>query len=158
MDRIWSRIVARIRRLRGDDQGSAMIEFIALAVLLMIPLAYLIVALAYVQQNRTGVTQAAREAGRVYAVTGDASAARQAAEMALEDQHAGTSDLAIMYAAAGSDCESTVPPPLDRGSDFTVCVVRKMSIPGIPGFLQRDDSGNTVTGKFIVHVDEYRDQ
>lgn len=134
-----------------------MIEFVALGVILMIPLVYLIIALAYLQQNRTGVTQAAREAGRVYAVTGDSSAAWQAARMALEDQDVGTSTMAVTYAAAGTECESTAPPPLERGSDFTVCVVRQISIPGVPGFLQRDN-GNTVTGKFIVHVDEYRDQ
>lgn len=52
-------------RLRGD-QGSASIEFLSAAVLLLIPLVYLVVAVSVVQSTALGVEGAARQAARVY--------------------------------------------------------------------------------------------
>lgn len=74
---------------RGDD-GNALVEFTYLAVLLMVPLVYVLLSLFLVQRAAFGVTEAARQAGRAYALADDqATAAVRAAaasELALADQ------------------------------------------------------------------------
>lgn len=46
------------------DAGNAVIEFVFVAVLILIPLVYFVVAVASVQRSSVAVTHAAREAGR----------------------------------------------------------------------------------------------
>ena len=72
-----------------DDAGNAVVEFVFVALVVMVPLIYLIVLFATIQRDQLGVTTAAREAGRAFA-TADTSAAgtdraRVAAAMAYED-------------------------------------------------------------------------
>jgi hypothetical protein len=79
----------RGRRPRGDD-GSALLEFSYLAVLLMVPLVYLLLTVLQVQAAAFGTTEAARQAGRAF-VQADSLAqgrdrARTAVDLALEDQ------------------------------------------------------------------------
>ena len=63
-----------MRRLRGDA-GSAIVEFCYLAVLLMIPLAYGMLAVFRLQAASYAVAAASREAGRAFvAAPDDASA------------------------------------------------------------------------------------
>ncbi|MBM6400890.1 pilus assembly protein [Phycicoccus sp. MQZ13P-5] len=78
------------RDVRHDERGSAVVEFVTLAVLLLIPLVYLVLMLGRVQAGAYAVSQAAREAGRAY-VTADsgedaAARARAAADLAFADQ------------------------------------------------------------------------
>ena len=51
--------------LRNDDGGNAIIEFVYLAVLLMVPLVYVLLTVFRVQGAAYAVSSAAREAGRV---------------------------------------------------------------------------------------------
>ena len=78
-----------VRRLRGDD-GNALVEFTYLAVLLMVPLVYLLVTVFQVQRAAFGVTEAARQAGRAYVTAGSTGAAQAraqaAADLAMRDQ------------------------------------------------------------------------
>ena len=78
-----------MRRISGDD-GNALVEFSYLAVLLMVPLVYVLLTVFQVQRAAFGVTEAARQAGRAYATATDgaqgAARARVAAELALRDQ------------------------------------------------------------------------
>lgn len=75
---------------REGERGSAVVEFIALAVVLLVPLVYLVLLVARVQAASYAVSVAAREAGRVFVTTTaavDAEArARFAARLAFEDQ------------------------------------------------------------------------
>ena len=66
------------RRALRDERGSAVVEFVVLAVLMLIPLVYLVMMLARVQAGSYAVSQAAREAGRAYvtAEAGDQAAGR----------------------------------------------------------------------------------
>ena len=61
-----------------DERGSAVVEFVVLGVLMLIPLVYLVMMLARVQAGSYAVSQAAREAGRAYvtAEAGDQAAGR----------------------------------------------------------------------------------
>lgn len=79
----------RVARARGEE-GSAVIEFIFLGVLMMVPLIYLVMALARIQAGSYAVATAAREAGRAYVTAAegqDAPArANAAANIAFADQ------------------------------------------------------------------------
>ncbi|WP_328591837.1 hypothetical protein [Candidatus Frankia alpina] len=99
---IWTRVVWGERRAprdgrsrarrdgRGADDGSAMIEFVGLSVVLLVPFVYLFLCVFSVQKSAFGVTEAAREAGRAFATadseTEGTDRARLAAALALQDQ------------------------------------------------------------------------
>ncbi len=65
------------RRLARGDDGSALIEFIGLSILLLVPLIYLLVTVFAIQRAAFGVTQAAREAGRAFATAPTAAVGMQ---------------------------------------------------------------------------------
>lgn len=87
--------------MRGED-GNAMLEFVTVAVVLMVPLVSVMLAVFAVQRAAFAVSAAAREAGRAYVTVGpgrDAAedAAQEAADLALADQLPGepAADLAV---------------------------------------------------------------
>lgn len=145
---------------RSSEDGSAIVEFVLLAVVLLVPLVYLAIAASALQRNLYAVTQAAREAGRGYA-TGTAAdgpdRARYAARLALQDQGLSTAGTEVRYGPADRDCDSADPAswPLTPGAEFAVCVTRSVELPGVPGLLS--GGRNTVTGRYVVHADEYRE-
>ena len=78
-----------MRRPTGDG-GNAVVEFSTLAVLLMVPLVYVMLSVFEVQRASFGVTEAARQAGRAYATADDPAQGRAraaaAAALAMRDQ------------------------------------------------------------------------
>ena len=146
-------------RRRDDDAGSAIIEFVFVAVIVMVPLVYLMVSVAAVQRSELAVSQAAREAGRAFA-TADRAAdalprARTAVRIALHDEGL-SEDVQLRYVPAGASCTgpAIATPVLAAGAQFTVCVIRTVAIPGVPHFLS--GRGITTVGEYVVHVDDYR--
>src|SRR5262245_13963744 len=77
-------------RPSGGERGSAMVEFCFLALLLMVPLVYVVLAVFRVQAGAYGITAAAREAGRAFVTAGDPGLAERragaAAAVAAADQ------------------------------------------------------------------------
>lgn len=77
-------------RARRDERGSALVEFSWLAILLLVPLVWVVLSVFEVQRGAFAVSAAARAAGRAYALADSDSAgdarARQAARQALADQ------------------------------------------------------------------------
>jgi Flp pilus assembly protein TadG len=73
-----------------DDEGTAMVEFTYLAVLLMIPLVYVLITVFQVQRAAFGSTEAARQAGRAFTRADTLAEAERraqaAASLALRDQ------------------------------------------------------------------------
>ena len=65
------------------ERGSAIVEFVFLAVLLMVPVAYLILTVGQLQGGAYAVVGAAEQAAKVYVLQADAGAGRQAAETAV---------------------------------------------------------------------------
>lgn len=115
----------RTGRRRAEEAGSAVIEFIVLAVVLLIPTVYLILAVARLQAASYAVATAAREAGRVYvtAPTGSSPQARAetAAGLAFADHGLNGGRISIRCAAdpcltpearVDIDAEVDVPLPL----------------------------------------------
>ena len=119
-------------RTRGDD-GSALIEVTWLAILLMVPLVYVLLSVFDVQRGAFGVSAASRAAGRAYSLADtDAegrSRARAAARTALADQ--GFDD--------GFDLDITCTPEprncLSPGSVITVVVRAQVDLPLAPAAL-----------------------
>ena len=109
-----------------DDEGSAIVEFVFLAVLLMLPLVYVLLAVFAVQGSAYGLTAAAREAGRAYATStadeqGSARALR-AAEIALADH-----GIDLVDAHPVITCDRR--PCLSPGGRITVRLERRVPLP-----------------------------
>lgn len=90
--RLGRAVAGRLRAVfaPGTERGSAIVEFVFLAVLMGVPLFYLVVTLARVQAGAYAVTAAAREAGRAFVTAPRASGAEErasvAARIAFADQ------------------------------------------------------------------------
>jgi hypothetical protein len=83
------RVRALRRRAGSVESGRAVVEFVFLGVLLLVPLVYLVATLGRLQAAAYSATTAAREAGRAF-TTADTEAATQprahaAAALAFED-------------------------------------------------------------------------
>ena len=115
---------------RRGEEGSALIEVTWLAILLMVPLVYVLLSVFDVQRGAFGVSAASRAAGRAYSLAdSDAqgrSRARAAARTALADQ--GFDD--------GFDLDITCTPEprncLSPGSVITVVVRAQVDLPLAP--------------------------
>jgi Flp pilus assembly protein TadG len=157
----------RRRHRRGDgelrpgrDDGNAIVEFVFVAVLVLVPLIYLIVAVAVIQRARLATTNAARDVGRAIATSDTAdqadSRAQAALRIAIANQGLRPADVQLRYVAAGADCQSAaqVAPSLAAGAEFQVCVIRHQRLPAVPTLLA--GRGVTTIGAYLVHVDEFR--
>lgn len=75
---------------RDDERGAAMVEFLGAAVILLVPLVYLVLTLAQVQAGSFAVEGAAREAARAVVTASSSSEgagrAQAAVRIALADQ------------------------------------------------------------------------
>jgi Flp pilus assembly protein TadG len=143
---------------RGDEAGNAIVEFVFVAVLVMVPLVYLIVAVAAVQRSTLAVSQVARDAGRAFVTSGSAGEARArvaaAVRLALADQGL-ADDAELRFVRAGTSCRAAeITPSLTPGAEFTVCVLRRVVLPAVPSVLA--GRGIEVVGAYTVHVDDYR--
>lgn len=108
----------------SDDDGTAMIEFVWLAVLVMVPLVYVLLCAFEVQRTSFAVTEGARQAGRAYATAGDVGSAQaraqEGADLALSDQGiAGPADLTV--ACSG--------PCLANGTTVSITVRHTVRLP-----------------------------
>lgn len=145
--------------ITARERGSAIVEFVFIGLVVLLPLIYLIAAVAAVQRARLAVSNSARDVGRAIASSGSQSdpgaRAHAALAIALRSEHFTPADVQLRIVGVGDDCSATpVTPDLAPGSEFTVCVVRRQRLPGVPSVL----SGRaiTVTGRFTVHLDDYR--
>ena len=113
---------------RESERGSAIVEFHFLGLLLLIPLVYVLLAALDVQRAAYGVTQAAREAGRVFVVTGQESAARFAADVALRDQGVEPADVVMSVRCSASPCHRP-------GAEVEVTLRTAVALPLVPDVL-----------------------
>ena len=138
-------------RPRGDD-GNALVEFTYLAVLLMVPLVYVLVTVFQVQRAAFGVTEAARQAGRAYVTTtdGDPSGrAQAAADLALRDQIPDVGPAAVSYPRGR--------PGLVPGETVTVVVSHDVTLPIIGGLFGAVEPTIPVRATHVEVVDAFRE-
>ena len=116
-----------------SERGNASVEFVGWSMALLIPLTYLVVALAQIQAASFGVHQGVDAASRILAVDASPQAstrAQWAASLALSDQHVAHDDAPVRMACMDTSCsvaslhvEVSVPLPLLGGMGATIAHV-----------------------------------
>lgn len=139
--------------LRGDG-GNAIVEFVYLAVLLMVPLVYVLLAVFRVQAAAYAVSSAAREAGRVYVTSGtveDAGArAMTAASIVMGDSGLDLSPGDLAISCSSRRC-------LEPGSRVDVAISYDVPLPLVPAvFDGRSPAVVHVSSRHVEVVDRYR--
>src|SRR4051794_41587654 len=100
------------RRLRliQTERGSALVEFVFIALVVFVPLVYLVAGFSAVQRGVFASTEAAREAGRAIGTAPDVASglaqAERAAQLAVEDQSVDATDVRVAYAPDGASCDA----------------------------------------------------
>ncbi len=144
----------RRRPVRRGDDGTAVVEFVFLGLLLMVPLVYLVVAAGRVQAASFAAGTSAREAARAYVTAdSDAEARRRAAaavRLGLRDQGFRSDDGRLSV-----DCDRAV--CLSPGARVVVHVEVRVLLPGVPRFVGRALSARvTVRARQVAMVDPFR--
>lgn len=97
-----------VRRRVAREEGSAVVEFVFLGVLMLIPLIYLVMTMSRLQAGAYAATTSAREAGRAYVTATSADRAdpraRAAARIAYEDQGFGPAETSLELHCDGAPC------------------------------------------------------
>ena len=147
-------------RLGDRERGSALVEFVFIALVVFVPLIYIVAGFSAVQRGVFASTAAAREAGRAMGTAPDVATgqarAERAVQLAVADQHVDATDVRLAYAPPGADCGAagSYTPTLAPGETFSVCVTVTVRIPLMPDFIKT----NTATGQFVVDRDRYVDR
>lgn len=117
-----------------DERGNAVVEFSWLAILLLLPLLYVILAVFDVQRHAYGATAATHAAGRAFILvdreSGESAArdrAYEAARIALADQGVDL-DRGDLSITCDPDC-------LQPGSTVTVTLTGHVTLPLVPDLL-----------------------
>jgi hypothetical protein len=122
-----ARLGSRLRR----DGGSASIEFLTVGLLLLVPLVYLVLALAAAQGAALGVEGAARQASRVFVQSRDEGSAEAAAHDAiavtLGDYGVDAGDARVRIACAPDPARC-----LTRRGFVTVRIDASVELPLVP--------------------------
>jgi Flp pilus assembly protein TadG len=142
------------RLARGDD-GNAIVEFVYLAVLLMLPLVYVLITVFRIQAAAYAVSSAAREAGRVYA-TSDSVAdapgrAYSAARIVMADSNLEFTPDQLDISCSPSPCT------LQPGSQVNVVMTYRVGLPLVPRFFaDRAPASVRVTSRHLEVVDRFQ--
>ena len=152
---MMSWLARRLRRAHGTtttDEGRAIVEFVFLGVLLLLPLVYLVLMAARLQAASFSASLAGREAGRAF-VTGSSDGealarAQSAASLAFED-FAFTEGAALGVACDGSPC-------LRPDGVVTSTATIVVQLPLIPDFVaQHMPAAVTISSTHVASVDRF---
>jgi Flp pilus assembly protein TadG len=137
-----------------DERGSALIEFSWLAIILIVPLVWVVISVFEVQQGAFATSAAARAAGRAYALapddaTGNARAIA-AAEQVLADQ--GTpgqqANVSVTCETPGDNCHVGT-------SVITVTVESGVDLPFFPAIFGKGAASFALDATHTVPVGQY---
>lgn len=126
----------RPRRSVNED-GSAALEFIAVGVILLVPLVYLVIALGAIQEQTLGAEAAARHIARVISRAPDAVTAAERSDAVLAgivDEYgldADAVEMTIVCTPAVVECPSA-------GATIIVTVATRVQLPLVPEMLGLD--------------------
>ncbi|MEU4393582.1 hypothetical protein [Kribbella sp. NPDC023855] len=144
----WSR--------RRDEQGSAVVEFLWLALLMLVPLVYVMLGVFDVQRASYGATAATRAAGRAFIIVpaglseDDARArAFEAARLAMKDQGMDLSSDQLKITCS--------PACLEPGSTVTVELDAEVPLPLIPDALGGERPAIHVSASHTEPYGDYRE-
>lgn len=141
-----------IRRIRRHDRGSAVVEFVIVAVCVLVPLTYVVVSIATVQSAMFATSQAVREAGRAFSgaasEAGGRAAAVAAARLAFADQGLAMPADGLAVSCLSGAC-------LEPGSVVQVDIEWDMPLPWLPESLGSRASV-PISATHRLPIDEYR--
>ena len=133
---------------RAGERGSASREFLTVGMILLVPLVYLVLALASVQSAALGVEGAARQAARVAVVqtdgAGPSAGVERTVRVVLADYgvDAGAASVDVACSAA---CD-------DAGSRITVSVRAAVALPLVPQVLASRSLGTVQLESSATHT------
>lgn len=141
-------------RRRHDDTGSAVVEFVVLGVLLLLPVMYLVLTLGRLQAAAFATDGGARAAARAYVTAADeregAARAAAAARLALLDQRLPADADAVAVTCSASPC-------LTPDARVVVTVSVDVVLPGVPAaFDDLVPTRITVRSTHVAAVDAFR--
>jgi hypothetical protein len=144
---------ARSRRSPHGDDGNAIVEFVYLAILMMVPLTYLLLTVFRVQGATYAVSSASREAGRVFVTSSatDADArATTAASIVLADDGLQLDPSQLLIRCSARPC-------LTPGANVDVVIGYDVALPFLPRFLDGVLPASIhVEGHHLEVVDRFR--
>lgn len=114
-------------RLQGE-RGSVLVEFTGLAVLLMVPLVYLLLTLASLQSASLAAVTLSEDVARIHAVAPDQATGVRRAQQAVEETAEG---YGLPPASIRTEL-SCAPSCTARGARVTSTVVISVSLPLMP--------------------------
>lgn len=124
----------RLKRLMQDEGGNASLEFVTTGMILLVPLVYLVLAVAAIQAGSLAIEGAARQAVRVFVQADSAesasSKAQRAVQFALADYglDAAKADVSVACSPTPTLC-------LKRLGLVTFTIRVSVALPLIPTFL-----------------------
>lgn len=150
--------MSRLVRLPArSEQGSALVEFVWLGILLLVPMVWILLSVFEVQRGAYATTAAARAAGRAYSLAPDQAAARSRAEEAarftLDDQgNAGMPmRLEVECSAGPTQC-------LAPSSTVRVTVRSGVRLPFLPAFFSSGETDFSLDATHSVPIGQYTEE
>ena len=140
------------RTAMGHDDGSALVEFVYLAVLVMIPLVYVLLSVFEVQRAAFGVTEATRQAARAFARADDPAAgqarANAATALAMADQG--------LHDSASPTVDCLGGPCLAPGTRVRVTLTYRVHLPLVGSLLGGSHGSIPVSSSHVEYVDRFQ--
>lgn len=138
-----------------DERGSALVEFTWLAVILIVPLVWIVLSVFEVQRGAFATSAAARAAGRAYALAPDDATGLQranaAARQVLADQGADGQEVDVSVS-----CETPTPGNCHAGTAvITVEISSSVRLPMAPQVLGRDAASFALSATHRVPIGQY---
>ncbi len=135
------------------DDGTAIVEFIFIGILLLIPILYATLMVMRVEAAAMASTHAVREAGRAFMMadtrTQGMQEARLASAAAMSDQGFSLADDALRIICS-SRC-------LEPGTQVRVNLEWRVALPWLPPPLAGRVEGFPISAEQILTIDSYRD-
>jgi hypothetical protein len=123
-----------------NEDGSAILEFLIIGVLVLVPLLYIMLTVLRVESAVMASTQAAREAGRAFMMADST--------VAMSDQ-----GFEMPESALSITCSQAC---LSPASTAHVRIDWRVELPWVPTFLIGDEQGYPITVDSELRVDSYR--
>lgn len=142
----------RRRLLRADDAGNAIVEFVVLAVLLMVPLVYVVLVVFRLQAAAYALASATRDAGRAFVTAPSSDSAHDRASAAA---YVAMRDLGVPFdpSELAISCDPSC--ALAPGTTVDVRLATQVPLPLIPAALGGGRIAIGVSGEHLEYVDQY---
>jgi Na+-transporting methylmalonyl-CoA/oxaloacetate decarboxylase gamma subunit len=149
---LYDRLRRRATRAwRDGEAGNAIVEYVGVAVVLLVPLVYLVVTIGRIQAASFAAESAAAEAGRIVAQAESEAAAALAVELAFADQGFDVDGASALSVA----CEAA--PCHTPGARIDVDVAARVPLPLLPVSVAGVPTSMSVSARHVVRVEDHRE-